>query len=218
MDLIRKIEIKHFRSINELVIEDLSHINVFSGLNDVGKSNVIKALNLYFNNQVDWNSSFDFQRDTNTWHAHYSSESHNKRFISIRLTFRRPKRRYENSLPREFWIERYWDRNFLEQPNITWGTAEVSKSWNDRPRALTEFDNRSHFFYVPAIRGRNFLRHLLLQFSKTITDTPTDDLLAANKALSDVIFVQSTSLRKSSPRVNRPGVYFSIAGDLIDIT
>ena len=64
MNLINKIEIKHFRSINELVIEDISDINVFSGLNDVGKSNVIKALNLFFNDEVDRESKFDFQRDT----------------------------------------------------------------------------------------------------------------------------------------------------------
>ena len=69
MNVIEKIEINHFRSIYKVEIDRLSHVNVFSGLNDVGKSNVIKALNLFFKNQVDWQTDLDFQRDTNACHA-----------------------------------------------------------------------------------------------------------------------------------------------------
>ena len=208
MDLIKRIEIKHFRSINELVIEDLSHINVFSGLNDVGKSNVIKALNLFFNNKVDWNSPFDFQRDTNSWHAHYSSAGHNKRYISIKLTFRRPAGRYEGKLDDEFWIERFWDRDNQDQPKTTWGSADTSCSWDDRPRALTEFMNRSHFFYVPAIRGYDYIGHLLLQFSKAITDRPSKELQSASESLSKEVFRQSSALRQSLKRIT--GMQFAL--------
>ena len=38
-------------------------LNVLVGLNDSGKSNVLKALNLFFNNQTDENQSFDFKKD-----------------------------------------------------------------------------------------------------------------------------------------------------------
>ncbi len=197
MDMISKIVIKHFRSINEIEIADLSHINVFSGLNDVGKSNVIKALNVFFTNDVDRHSPFDFQRDTNSWHSHYSSSGHNKKEVSIRFTFRRPKRRYESSLSEEFWIEKYWDIINQPQPKTTWGDANGTKSWEERPRALTEFMNRSHFFYIPAVRDRDYLRYLLSQYSKTITDRPSAELQSANAELSRVVSKESASLRKS---------------------
>lgn len=44
---IKRIYIKNFRSIKSTLI-DLENINIFYGLNDVGKSNVLKALNLFF--------------------------------------------------------------------------------------------------------------------------------------------------------------------------
>ena len=38
-------------------------MNIFVGMNDVGKSNVLKALNLFFNGQTDYNVDFDFKKD-----------------------------------------------------------------------------------------------------------------------------------------------------------
>ena len=52
-NLIKKIEISSFRSIEKISIE-VSEINVFSGINDVGKSNILKALNLFFYGNTDF--------------------------------------------------------------------------------------------------------------------------------------------------------------------
>lgn len=196
MELIKKIEIKHFRSIHDVVIDDLSHINVFSGLNDVGKSNVIKALNVFFNNEVERNTAFNFETDTSSWHSHRSSAGHSKKLVTIRLTFRRPAR-YREKLPDLFWIERYWDLENQNQAKTTWGSHDFEKSWDDRPRALTEFMNRSHFFYVPAIRDRDYFRHLLSQFSRSITDKASSELESAGETLSTVLSDESSSLRAS---------------------
>lgn len=51
MILIERIEIKYFRSFGEknVKIAGIKDLNIFSGSNDVGKSNVLKALNLFFN-------------------------------------------------------------------------------------------------------------------------------------------------------------------------
>lgn len=45
---IKKIEIRNFRSIRNILI-NVDNYNTFVGLNDVGKSNLLKALNLFFN-------------------------------------------------------------------------------------------------------------------------------------------------------------------------
>ena len=60
MNLIKKIEIQYFRSIYWESITEVSGLNVLTGKNDAGKSNVLKALNLFFNNQTDSGVDFDF--------------------------------------------------------------------------------------------------------------------------------------------------------------
>jgi len=69
MDIINKIEIKHFRSFdggkdqNKVKIHNLKDLNVFSGANDSGKSNVLRALNLFFNDEISPGVKFDQKRD-----------------------------------------------------------------------------------------------------------------------------------------------------------
>jgi predicted ATP-dependent endonuclease of OLD family len=49
-DLITKKEIISFRYIERITIP-VKEINIFSGSNDIGKSNILKAINLFFHNQ-----------------------------------------------------------------------------------------------------------------------------------------------------------------------
>ena len=60
--IIKSIRIKNFRSIVDETI-DLSDMNFFVGKNDSGKSNVLKALNLFFNKETDFGMPFDFYSD-----------------------------------------------------------------------------------------------------------------------------------------------------------
>ena len=60
--IIREIRKKNFRSIVEATIP-LDNFNIFVGLNDCGKSNVLKALNLFFNGETEAGHSLDFKRD-----------------------------------------------------------------------------------------------------------------------------------------------------------
>ena len=69
MKIIEKVEIKHFRSClgtpQRYIFEitDLAKLNVFSGANDSGKSNILRALNLFFNNEIASGIPFEFDRD-----------------------------------------------------------------------------------------------------------------------------------------------------------
>jgi len=45
---IKKFRIQGFKSITDITVEGLSDINVFFGLNDVGKSNIFQALDMMF--------------------------------------------------------------------------------------------------------------------------------------------------------------------------
>ena len=54
------ISIKYFRSIVSMNIS-VEQLNMFVGLNDVGKSNILKALNLFFKEETDYNEKFMFE-------------------------------------------------------------------------------------------------------------------------------------------------------------
>lgn len=82
--LIRSIMIKNFRSIRRENIK-VSDFNVFVGMNDAGKSNILKALNLFFKHEeVDMNTPFDYQRDFTYLYPPKSKEA---KAISISIEF-----------------------------------------------------------------------------------------------------------------------------------
>ena len=62
MITIKSVHIRNFRSIVDETI-NLTDFNCFVGKNDSGKSNVLKALNLFFNGETDFNTAFDFESD-----------------------------------------------------------------------------------------------------------------------------------------------------------
>ena len=59
MVVLKRIHIKNFRSIVDATIE-LDDFNFFVGKNDSGKSNVLKAINLFFNERTDYDTPFKF--------------------------------------------------------------------------------------------------------------------------------------------------------------
>ncbi|WP_394699778.1 AAA family ATPase [uncultured Pseudodesulfovibrio sp.] len=63
MNIIEKIEINYFRSAYSVTLSDLKDITTLIGENDSGKSNILKALNLFFNNDTELNSVFNFFDD-----------------------------------------------------------------------------------------------------------------------------------------------------------
>ena len=63
MQIIKRIEINYFRSAYSASLKNCKAINIFTGGNDAGKSNILKALNLFFNNETELNIPFSFQDD-----------------------------------------------------------------------------------------------------------------------------------------------------------
>jgi len=193
MDVISKVEINNFRSIYRLEVEGLSHVNIFSGLNDVGKSNVIKALNLFFNNQVDWQTDLEFERDTNTFHARKPRNWKTRKLISVKLTFERPRNRYR-SLSKTFWVKRQWDRDYLTQPKETFGDASGAINDSRMKSSITKFLKRCKFFYVPAIRGQTYFQYLVQNLAATLADQPSADLEEASSQVEYAISNRSAVL------------------------
>ena len=194
MNFIRKIEVRNFRSLFELEIDELSDVNVFSGVNDVGKSNIIKALNLFFNNQVDWKTPLNMDLDTNSFHEVTRKFRKKGAEIHVKLEFNRPVRRYETSLDEQFWIQRIWKPDNSSQPETTWGEFGQKKSRSDTPRAITEILNRTHFLYVPAVRGQDYFRYLVGEVAHVFASKPSELLDLASRQTSEAIESASSDL------------------------
>lgn len=112
MKLIRRFEIKYFRSIYSASLKQCGSLNVLSGRNDVGKSNVLRALNLFFNGQTDWKTPLDFGRDFSlSRREQVRKESvKGKQFVQVSIEFERPDN-FKGSLPERFVVKRNWYRD-----------------------------------------------------------------------------------------------------------
>ena len=78
MIIIQSIEITNFRSIVKLEKNfSVSDLNIVVGKNDIGKSNFLKALNLFFNGETDIGKPFSFTEYKNVRnfknHPYFSS-------------------------------------------------------------------------------------------------------------------------------------------------
>ncbi|MDX1522142.1 MAG: AAA family ATPase, partial [Anaerolineae bacterium] len=111
MQLIKSIEIRYLRSIHRISIKQLGDLTIFSGANDAGKSNILKALNLFFNNEVDWLKALDFYQDFSLRRlGEVRRESiKGRQFIRIDLEFICPSN-YKKSLPPTFTVTKTWFR------------------------------------------------------------------------------------------------------------
>jgi predicted ATPase len=165
---IDSIEISYFRSIHKVKLRNLTDLVVLSGRNDIGKSNLVKALNLFFNNQTDWNTPFDFTRDFSRRRLREVRKEtiKGKQYVQVKLGFVRGER-YEKSLPKRFVVTRTWYRDSLVpdtrsslQRQFTIG--EVPTQSLDRAQAsLQRYLNTIRFEYVPAIKDQQFFTYML---------------------------------------------------------
>jgi AAA15 family ATPase/GTPase len=194
MKIIERIEIKYFRSFGEknVKITDLKDLNIFSGSNDVGKSNILKALNLFFNNEINIGEEFDLNKDLSFIQRDRSQkELENKRktrtkedpyasqrdlFVKVKLFFDRQLQYDKSTTPEKFWVERYWDKNGVSKQSSNIQTAYVKKNKKTPTQSqaaalqgqLTQFLNSIYFEYVPAVKDRQFLQYLFKKLQKSL--------------------------------------------------
>lgn len=204
MKLIKTIRISYLRSIHRLRVTPVGDLTVFSGANDVGKSNLLKALNLFFNNEIDWKTELDFYQDFSLRRLdEVRRESiKGKQFIRIDIEFLRPSN-YKGSLPPTFTVTKTWLRNSRvpEEKNDLekqFGLGKLPSSLNTARRMLSQFLNRIRFEYVPAIRDKRFFDYVLDNLQETLIATQMeidDPILLAVKDLNANLQEKAKSLR-----------------------
>ena len=162
---IANISIKKFRSIWNADI-NLNDLNVFVGANDAGKSNILKALNLFFNGETDYGVPFDFDRDFTQLHE--LRKSHEKKEIRITITFQVPPTYQE---PGKCTWTKIWNEHGVSDQGILNEKAEKHGARSRVPGALRQLKYR----YVPAVKSRQYYKTLLADLYEAgaySSDTP----------------------------------------------
>jgi len=217
VSIIKSIEIRYFRSGYLVRLPILSDVNIISGKNDAGKSNVLKAVNLFFNRKTDWQRDLDFYADFSQERLGIVRKEtvKGKQFISVELTFNRPKN-FSGSLPEIFKVKRTWHRNTpnysestsLDNPNKS---GKLPKRLGTARRFLPVFLNRVHYEYVPAVKDRVYHEHLLRRLQKTLLEIRTDSDNQISRTARDLAtYIQDKIVDLSEDFARATGIVSSV--------
>lgn len=204
----REVRVRGLRSLNEAALSDLGDFSVMAGLNNSGKSNFLRALELFFNNTVD-GSPLDMRRDFTR------SKAKKKQLVRVDVHFH---------LPSSFGFRK--DLDSVER--LVGRDVEVSKEWvrdralpivflngektnEDDTNRVNQFLNLISFRYIPnrvvpteVIRGEHeALRQVLtrrMSRSRELQEEFIDDIRSVATALTSDL---SSALSLAAPGVDR---------------
>ena len=164
MELIKSVEISYFRSIYKESLNKCGDLNVVFGKNDVGKSNVLRALNLFFNGETNPGQQFNFSVDFSDARRNESKRSEDvRKFVYVKITFRTPQN-WKKSLGEEFYVKKSWNISRGSEHSIEY-SSHISKR---NKIYLTRFLNTIRFFYIPAVKDRSIFAQILSEMHEII--------------------------------------------------
>lgn len=166
---ITRIKIENYRSISKHPAFDLSEFNIFVGNNDAGKSNILKALDLFFNYSTSM-LSHDFERDFS-----FFANIPNKKApqIQIDLTFEIPDS-YKGHEKTLVWTK-IWRKSGIHTNAIKLNGKKI-----DFQSKIPTLLRSIRYNYVPAIKGRQHFSQLLEDVHDMLADTVEDDIRGAS--------------------------------------
>lgn len=161
MKIIESIRIKYYRSILNTTRGNQTHLNISDlniivGSNDVGKSNYLKALNLFFNNCSEPNQPFNFWNDFSFQRQGIRKEENR---IEIELIINPPlKQPFKNNHPIK------WTKIWKENSNIPSENFEYLNGGNftnNNRSAYYKWLKKIKFKYIPAIKSEKYFSDLM---------------------------------------------------------
>ncbi|WP_342089284.1 ATP-dependent nuclease [Dyadobacter sp. OTU695] len=152
MIIIKSVEIHNFRSIVRFDPKlSPNHLNIIVGQNDIGKSNFLKALNLFFNGETEIGTPFRFSED----YSKFAPKRRKKAAeIKVILEFQTPNRFKDQEII--VWTKIWRQDGLFKDQIATRGESELS----GRSGAL-QWVKKVKYKYVPAIRGTEYFNYLM---------------------------------------------------------
>ena len=179
---IAKIDIRNFRSIRNLTVT-AAELAVLVGQNDSGKSNVLRALNLFFNEFTNAEDPLDFETDHNVFN------NPNRRAKEISITL-------EISLPDTYHATNgdliVWEKRWRQQGNVYdeySGRRHVEGSRGAANVETVQIPDRSNvhallrhinYVYVPAIKDTEYFAELRASIYGVIAESAARTFHAAS--------------------------------------
>ena len=168
---IKKIRIRNFRSIRDLTLSP-GDLSVLVGKNDIGKSNIVRALNLFFNGSATNKDTFDFNLEHNV----NNTPDKKAKQIIIRLEIQLPE-----SYRRKNGDYVIWERRWRAEGRV-YDKCQLPNGKDLPPRSRADkLLKRIKFMYVPAIRDSHYFSELQAQIYTTISDIWGERLHASSK-------------------------------------
>ena len=176
--IIKEVRIRYFRSIYSDEI-NLGNLNIFAGRNDVGKSNLLKALNLFFNNQTGWQENFDFEKDFNLSRSQEFKEgknAHKAREISIEVFFE------DVGEQSPVWVKTWRQGKETEYTSLKYDAKRGKNAgFKARSKVPNMLDN-IHYFYVPALKTSEYISYLIGQLSNILSNQAQESVDTAKQS------------------------------------
>lgn len=202
MKIIDRIDFNYFRSIGSISLGKCNDINIITGPNDAGKSNLLKAMNLFFNNTPERDEEFEFMRDLNRGREDEARAAKGRMTIWVKVHFNNFLK--WKSLPNKFFVKRSWNR-YDERPTDSYSDGLP-------PTTIGRFLNKLQFHYIPAVRGRELYGDLLADLHDTLVLDESAGLRGSSQAfvadLESITGAMSAQIKdrlKIDSRVNIPG-------------
>jgi len=167
MALIDEVEVSYFRSFTKGRLRKQKDLNIIFGKNDAGKSNLVRALSLFFNGCPDNLNNFDFEVDFSHLRALEAERSADvRKFLYVKITFNTPKN-FQRSLGTKFSVKRQWTVSRGSDYHEEMTGVEKSKK-----HIVTRLLNKIKFTYVPAIKDTSIFESLLNDIYSTMAESP----------------------------------------------
>jgi len=185
MITIHDIEISRFRSIRDAKLADLHDFSVLAGLNNSGKSNFLRALNLFFTGRPEPELPFNLARDY--YRGELSAKRKKNIHISVHFTlpksfrFRGGLKSVEDLLGRDFTIKKEWA--FRQTDTTVYLNGSPMPLPPDDVVKVTQFLSLISFRYVP---------------NRVV---PTEIIRKEQQALRDVLVRRLAKFKKQSEEV-----------------
>ena len=173
---ITAITIQNFRSIAHFK-QNMKAINIFVGKNDRGKSNVLRALDLFFNGEKRHGYELDWTRDYCAF-ARKRQRKAEQISITIEIT---PPEYFKNAKP-IVW-EKIWRKEGLHAESLAYSDRqEISARSKLKP-----FLRSMRYDYVPAIKGEDYFKGLMANLHDMLEATVETKIRSASQNFTETI-------------------------------
>ena len=183
---IEEITIENFRSIQSAHIKT-DRLNLFVGNNDAGKSNVLKALNLFFNGETDYDVPYDFDRDYSKLAKQIA-----KKAPEVKITLK-------ISLPSTYTDKQViWTKKWRkDSEGISPHTNDIKTPNKEKTTQFTKSDTfvkNISYKYIPTIKSEEYFQHLLGDLYKSLSGLTDDKLSKKIASLRDELQKQTLDI------------------------